>query len=126
MMTDQMQALDPISSSLLYFIKVTLDDNGAWGWNLRLVGVISAVILIFIKQTFRKAYGIDWFSLVNSAVTGFAAAAIVYLDFFASETLTGIAGTNERYYTCLMSTLERVLIIYTYYFPHRTTPQRPV
>jgi hypothetical protein len=86
------QGLDPISSFLLYAIRVTLDDNGAWEWNLRLVGVVSAIVLMVIKLTFHKAYGVDWFSLMNAIVTGFGAVAVVYLNSYASETMTGFQG----------------------------------
>jgi hypothetical protein len=61
----EVQGLDTISLFLLHFIKVTLDDNGAWEWNLRLVAVVSAVVLAAIKFMFHKAYGIDWFSLTK-------------------------------------------------------------
>jgi hypothetical protein len=89
-------ALDPISSSLLYFIKVYLDDNGAWEWNLRFVGVVSALVLTAIRLVFHKAYGVDWFSLANAIVTGFGALAIVYLNVFASEAMTGLSGKKKQ------------------------------
>jgi hypothetical protein len=95
-MDAEVQGLDPISLFLLNFIKVTLDDNGAWEWNLRLVAVVAALVLAAIKLIFHKAYGIDWFSLTNAIVTGFGAAAIVYLNTFASEPMTGVAGTSKR------------------------------
>jgi hypothetical protein len=96
----EVQGLDTISLFLLNFIKVTLDDNGAWEWNLRVVAVVSAVVLAAIKFVFHKAYGIDWFSLTNAIVTGFGAAAIVYLNTFASEAMTGVAGTSTRGKCC--------------------------
>lgn len=90
-----LQGLDPTSSLLLYLIRVTLDDNGAWEWNLRLVGVVSAIVLLLIKWTFRKAYGIDWFSLTNAIVTGLGAVVVVYLNAYASEAMTGFSGRKS-------------------------------
>lgn len=83
---------DIIASSLLAFIKVVLDDNGAWDWNLRVVAGVSMMVLYFIKVTCRKAYGIDWYSQVNAIVTGLGAASVAYLDAYASEELTGTPG----------------------------------
>eukprot|EP00545_Synedropsis_sp_CCMP1620_P005731 CAMPEP_0119007922 /NCGR_PEP_ID=MMETSP1176-20130426/3339_1 /TAXON_ID=265551 /ORGANISM="Synedropsis recta cf, Strain CCMP1620" /LENGTH=239 /DNA_ID=CAMNT_0006960157 /DNA_START=32 /DNA_END=748 /DNA_ORIENTATION=- len=93
-MTDALpstETLDPISVALLSFIKVALDDNGAWEWNPRVVGIVSGIVLFAIRSAFHKAHGIDWFSFVNAVVTGLGAAAVIYLDFFASEKMTGIA-----------------------------------
>ena len=87
-----LQGLDPTSSFLLYLIRVTLDDNGAWEWNLRVVGVVSAIVLLLIKWNFHKAYGIEWFSLTNAIVTGFGAVVVVYLNSYASVAMTGIPG----------------------------------
>lgn len=89
-------SLDPISSTLLYLIKITLDDNGAWEWNPRVVGLLSGIILFAIRSAFHKKYGIDWFSFVNAIVTGFGAVAVIYLDFYASEKMTGMAGMYFR------------------------------
>jgi hypothetical protein len=88
-----MEDLDPISTALLSLIKITLDDNGAWDWNPRVVGLISGLVLYVIRSAFHKAHGIDWFSLVNAIITGFGAATVIYLDVFASEKMTGLAGT---------------------------------
>jgi hypothetical protein len=105
--TSNMEDLDPISSALLSMIKFTLDDNGAWDWNPRVVGLVSGVVLYAIRSAFHKAHGIDWFSQVNALVTGFGAAAVVYLDIFASEKMTGLAGT---YMTCyIIYTVEMLL-----------------
>lgn len=85
-----------ITDALLSFIKLTLDDNGAWDWNFRVVGLVSAAVLLAIKMTCHKAYGIDWYSQVNAIVTGLGAVAIVYLDYFASEELTGVPGMCSK------------------------------
>lgn len=87
-----------ITDALLSFIKLTLDDNGAWDWNFRFVGLVAAAVLLAIKMTCHKAYGIDWYSQVNAIVTGLGAVAIVYLDYFASEELTGVPGACSKAY----------------------------
>jgi hypothetical protein len=86
------RGLDPISLFLLNVIHNTLDIHGAWEWNLRLVGIIAAVFLAAIRITMKKSYGIDWFSFANAIITGVGAIAVVYLNVYASETMTGIPG----------------------------------
>ena len=86
------QGLDAISLFLLNVIHNTLDIHGAWEWNLRLVGMIAAVFLGVIKVTMKKSFGIDWFSFANAIITGLGAIAVVYLNVYASETMTGIPG----------------------------------
>jgi hypothetical protein len=88
----EQRGLDTISLFLVNGIRNTFDVHGAWEWNLRLVGVVAAVFLAVIKMTMKKSYGIDWFSFANAIITGFGAIAVVYLNVYASEAMTGIPG----------------------------------
>mmetsp|Transcript_30516 Transcript_30516/g.45161 ORF Transcript_30516/g.45161 Transcript_30516/m.45161 type:complete len:269 (-) Transcript_30516:2271-3077(-) len=84
------KALDPISTTILAIIKVILDDNGSWQWNLRLVGASSAFFFLVHLRLLKNAYGVPWWGLSHALISGIGAMAVCYLDFFASEKITGI------------------------------------
>jgi hypothetical protein len=82
------EELGPLTRSILSFC-VVLDDAGAWTWNLRLVGVITVILLGGIRIAFGHKRGVDWIALVHAFVVSVGSLACVYLDFYASVTLTG-------------------------------------
>lgn len=101
--------LDPISIGMLRLI-AQLDDLNAWEWNLRLVGIATAVSLALIRALFGKTLGVDWYALVHACISAGGSIICVYLNVFASETLTG-ASEPLRSVMCggPLTSLHRVL-----------------
>lgn len=105
----QKEGLDSLTRLILSCVAV-LDHYGAWQWNLRLVGVVSAAIFAAIRLTFGKKRGIDWYALTHAIISAYGSLACVYLDLFAAEALTG---TPEPLRSCQclgpMTSLHRIL-----------------
>lgn len=89
------ESLDSISTLILATIKFTLDDNGAWEWNLRLVGTFSALFFFVFLQLFKNAFEVPWWGLSHASITGFGAMTVCYLDYFVSKEMTGIQGRTN-------------------------------
>jgi TLC domain len=83
------QELDFVSRSLLWAIGI-LDQHGAWTWNLRYVAVATTIFLGGVRLVFHKKRGIDWYAFLHAIASASGAFACLYLDFVASERLTGI------------------------------------
>jgi hypothetical protein len=84
----QQEGLGSVTTGILSFISI-LDRYGAWTWNLRVVGLCTTVFLYGIRMALKEKRGVGWYSLVHALVSGLGSMAIVYLDLFASEVLTG-------------------------------------
>jgi hypothetical protein len=84
----QHPGLEPISKAILSLIAI-LDGYGAQTWNLRLVGLATVLTLAVVRSLLQKKRGIDWYALLHALVSGLGSIACVYLDYFASEALTG-------------------------------------
>lgn len=95
--------------AILSFITI-LDQHGAWTWNLRVVGVCTAILLSCVRVIFKKKHGIDWYAFVHALVAGVGSIACAYVDVFAAEALTG---TPEPLRTCQclgpLTSLHRIL-----------------
>ena len=79
-------------------VVAALDNLGAREWDLRMVGVYTCAFLGMVRMTLGKKNNVAWYALIHNIVTGVGAVMAVYLDFFASETLTG---TAEPLRSCL-------------------------
>lgn len=86
----QKDGLDGITRLLLGAISV-LDDHGAWTWNLWHVALATTVVLGGIRLVFKKKHGIDWYAFLHALASASGSLACLYLNFVASEKLTGIA-----------------------------------
>jgi TLC domain len=102
-------SLDFASKTLLSWIAI-LDNHGAHEWNLHIVAVTTAIFLLMVRLVLHQKRGIDWYALLHAIVSGGASLAIVYLNFFAAENLTGVA-EPLRSITCQgpLTSLHRVL-----------------
>ena len=87
-------ALDSLSQLILSFSS-SLDSYGAMEWNLRVVAVVTAFILVSVYKFAGKTGGIEWHGFLHALVTGIGGLACVYLDFYASVELTGKPGNFE-------------------------------
>jgi hypothetical protein len=83
-------SLDFGSKTLLSWIAILDSRYGAQEWNLHLVAVTTAIFLLFIRLVLHKKRGVDWYALIHALVSGWASLAIVYLNFFAAEKMTGV------------------------------------
>ena len=103
------ESLDWLSHKVLVFI-AWMDDYGASTVSWRQVGLFSFLVLAVIKLVLGKRRGIDWYGLFHALVTGIGAAACIYLDVVASETLTGFP-EPQRSCQCLppLTSLHRIL-----------------
>lgn len=99
------EGLDGLSRFLLEAISI-LDDYGARTVSPRLVGFVTFLALGAIKLIAGKKYGVDWYSLIHSLVSGPLALVCVYLDEFAVLTITGSSS-----FTCgpPLTSLHRIL-----------------
>jgi TLC domain len=88
--TDHLQVpnLDPPARLILRGISI-LDDCGGWDWNLWMVGVISASLLLFVRWMLQKKGGIEWYALIHALASSGGAIFCLYLDSTSSELLTG-------------------------------------
>jgi hypothetical protein len=77
-----------ISAIFLSWIAV-LDEYGAATWNLRLVGVVTALFLGLLRVAFDKKGGVDWMAFVHAILSGYGSLMCVWLNVFSAETLTG-------------------------------------
>jgi TLC domain len=88
-----------------------LDDCGGWDWNLRLVGLVSASLLLFVRLALQRKWGIEWYALIHALVSSGGAIICLYLDSTSSELLTG--GMNEPLRAVLcqepLTSLHRIL-----------------
>jgi hypothetical protein len=80
--------LSPLTRTILSFC-ATLDEWGAWTWSLKSVALISLTLLFGVRLFLKKKRGVDWYAFLHALVTGTGGLACVYLDIFASESLTG-------------------------------------
>ena len=80
--------LDPSTRLILRGISI-LDDCGGWDWNLWIIGLISASLLLCVRLTLQKKWGIDWYALIHALVSAGGAMICLYLDSTSSELLTG-------------------------------------
>ena len=87
-----MTTLDYISSSILSFIRV-IDSLGAESWSATAVVLTSLGLLLATKLIFHKQHGIDWYCFLHAIVSAIGACMCVWLNVFAAETMTGVAGT---------------------------------
>jgi hypothetical protein len=105
----QQGGVGPVTTGILSVISI-LDACGAWTWNLRLVGLFSALFLWGVRAVLKKKRGIDHYALWHALVSGLGSMACVYLDFFAAETLSG---TPEPLRSCQcggpLTSLHRIL-----------------
>jgi hypothetical protein len=85
-----MAELDPVSASILSFISI-LDRYGAQEWNSDIVALLSFLFLLGVRISFGSKKGVDWYALIHALVSGYGAVMCVWLDFFASKKLTGVA-----------------------------------
>mmetsp|Transcript_13552 Transcript_13552/g.13132 ORF Transcript_13552/g.13132 Transcript_13552/m.13132 type:complete len:281 (-) Transcript_13552:196-1038(-) len=83
--------LDVVSRGILSFISFLDESLGADTWTSRQVAVTSGVIFLCLQYQIGKKRGILVYSLLHALLSGVGSTACVYLDFFASETLTGAA-----------------------------------
>lgn len=105
----QKDGLDFVTRNLLRAISI-LDDQGAWTWNLRYVAVATTLFLGSVRLIFQKKRGIDWYAFLHAIASSSGSLACLYLDFVASEKLTGIA-EPLRSVQCLgpLTSLHRIL-----------------
>jgi hypothetical protein len=75
-----------VANTLFHAIKITLDDHGAYDWNLRHVAVLTAILLGIIRITLGKTRGIDWYALFHALLTAGGSLVCVYLSFQSHET----------------------------------------
>lgn len=80
--------LDPISKGFLYTITF-LDHAGAWEWSLRYTAFYTFLFLGMIRLSIGKRGGIDWYAFIHAIISAVGAFVVLYLDFMASEALTG-------------------------------------
>jgi len=82
--------LDPISRWMLQGISVTLDDYGSRTWNLYAVGLITFLFLGSIRLILGEWRGVNWYALIHAIVSTVGSFVCLYLDYYASSTLTGV------------------------------------
>jgi TLC domain len=101
--------LDPLSRLFLRLISL-LDDAGAWEWNLRYTAITSFLLLGLIRLSIGKKGGIDWYAFIHAVLSAAGAFVVLYLDFMASEALTGVE-EPLRSVTCHgpLTSLHRIL-----------------
>lgn len=88
--TASASSLDFGSKTLLSWIAILDSRYGAQEWSLHLVAVTTAIFLLVIRLVLHKKRGVDWYALIHALVSGWASLAIVYLNFFAAEKMTGV------------------------------------
>ena len=85
----QTAGLDWLSIHLLHGIS-HLDRWGAWTWNLRHVAIVTALTLGAVRLYCQKYRGIDWYAFIHALVSSSGSFACLYLNFVASQQLTGM------------------------------------
>lgn len=100
-----------MARALLTGIDVFLDQRGAWAWNSRLVGIFTSLFLLGVRIIFQKKRGIDWYALTHAVTSTTGAATCLYLDWMASEHLTGVAEPLRSIHSCQgpLTSLHRIL-----------------
>ena len=84
--------LDVVSKSILSFVTFLDESLGADEWTSTQVAVVSGSIFLVMFYTIHSYRGVEWYALLHAILTGWGSLACVYLDMYASETLTGIPG----------------------------------
>lgn len=106
----QQQEQLPLLTRIILQVCVQLDDWGAWQWQLRTIGLVTAIVLSGARLVLQKKRGVDWYALIHALITAVGSLACYYLDVFMSETLTG---TPEPLRMCQcqgpMTSLHRIL-----------------
>lgn len=101
--------LDFVSRWMLESISI-LDHYGAQTWNLYAVGFVAFYLLGLLRWTVGHWRGVNTYALTHAVVTTIGSFMCLYLDFYASKTLTGI---QEPLRTVLgypaMTSLHRIL-----------------
>lgn len=80
--------LPRVAKAIFSFISI-IDSYGAYRWNLRLVALVSALVLVPTYKLAGYKGGVEWHGLLHSLVVGLGGLACTYLDYFASEAVTG-------------------------------------
>lgn len=80
-----------ISGFILDCVEYMDTQWGAAEWTTRQVAVGTVIVLGMIRAMCHEAYGVNWYSLVHAAVTGYGSAMAVWLSVFAAVPLTGTA-----------------------------------
>jgi len=78
------------ASTFFLSLTDTLESYGASEWNQYAIIAASFGILLLVRATLGKRWGIDWYALLHALVSGIGGFICVWLDLFASEKLTGI------------------------------------
>ena len=84
--------LDVVSKSILSFVTFLDESLGADEWTSTQVAVVSGSIFLVMFYTIHSYRGVEWYALLHAILTGWGSLVCVYLDLYASETLTGIPG----------------------------------
>jgi hypothetical protein len=99
----------PLLARVILDFSATLEGLGAWNWDLRAVALGTLLVLVFIRNTFHKKRGIDWYAFAHAIVSAIGALACVYLDFHAIQ----LTGTPEPLRSCQcagpLTVLHRIL-----------------
>ncbi|GKY91376.1 hypothetical protein MPSEU_000109900 [Mayamaea pseudoterrestris] len=80
-------------------VAATLEQYGAWNWDLRAVALGTLLILVAVRNICHKKRGIDWYALLHGIVSATGALACMYMDFHAKE----LTGTPEPLRSCQCS-----------------------
>jgi len=76
---------------LLSLVQSFDDLTGAPGWaqSSRLIALSTCVALFLVHKAVGKAYDVNWCSFMHASVVGIMSAVAVYINIYASESLTG-------------------------------------
>ena len=78
----------PLLAKIILSVAASLEQYGAWNWNLGVVALATLVVLIAVRNAFHKKRGVDWYAFLHAIVSALGALACSYIDFHA-ESLTG-------------------------------------
>ena len=117
----------PLASYDASVMDGTLSDNFLQGidvletnlrmdqWEHRSVALGTFLILFMVRQICGEKYGVNWWGLLHSVVTGYLAFVVIFLNAFAAEPLTG---TDEPLRSVMcggpLTSLHRILPAITY------------
>lgn len=80
-----------ISAKFLSLVQYFDDITSAkeWDQSPRIIGLVTAIVLLVIHMLVGKKYGVNWCSFVHACVVGFLSFVAVWLNVNAAESLTG-------------------------------------